>query len=57
MVNWGTIKYIFEIPKYWFQTISNRVFNAYGSNFITVLEGYYGGLEIGIDEEQFNHHV
>ena len=57
MVNWGTIKYIFEIPKQWFQTISNRVFNSYGTNFITVKDGYFGGLEVGVDVDQFNNQV
>ena len=52
-ISWDNIKYLFQIPLEWFRKISNRVFNAYGSNFINVTEGYYGGLEIGIDIPEF----
>ena len=56
-VNWDSIKYIFQIPLKWYKSISDRVFNAYGSNFIVVKEGYYGGTEFGVDEDAFASEV
>lgn len=56
-MNWDSIKYIFQIPISWYKKIHNRVFNAYGSNFIIVREGYYGGTEIGIDSDGFEDEV
>lgn len=56
-LNWDNIKYLFQIPINWFKSISDRVFKAYGSNFIKVKEGYYGGTEIGIDQAAFNEAV
>ncbi len=50
---WDNIKYIFQIPLAWFKKIHDRVFNAYGTNFIVLKEGYYGGTEVGIDEGAF----
>lgn len=52
-MNWDSIKYIFQIPVEWYRKIHNRVFNAYGTNFLTVREGFYGGTEIGIDSDGF----
>lgn len=52
-MNWDSIKYIFQIPLSWYQKIHKRVFNAYGTNFLTVREGYYGGTEVGIDSDGF----
>lgn len=52
-INWDGIKYFFQIPLEWFRKINNRVFNAYGANFITVNEGTYGGMEIGVDADAF----
>ena len=49
--DWEKVKYIFQIPLEWFKSIHRRVFNAYGSNFIVVKEGQYGGMEIGLDTE------
>ena len=52
-INWDSIKYIFQIPLKWYEDIHKRVFNSYGSDFIVVKEGYYGGTEIGIDSDGF----
>lgn len=52
-LNWDGIKFLFQIPLEWFRKIHDRVFKAYGSGFLTVKEGYYGGTEIGIDDEAF----
>ena len=51
------VKYLFQIPLEWFKNIHERIFNAYGTNFITVKQGYYNGLEVGIDEETFSSAV
>ena len=56
-ISWDDIKYIFQIPLEWYKTIHDRVFNAYGSNFIRVSDGYYDGLEIGIDFDEFSDSV
>lgn len=56
-VDWENIQYIFQIPIGWYQDISNKVEHAYGQNFITLREGYDGGLEIGVDEEMFSAYV
>jgi len=48
-MDWEKIQYIFQIPISWYKKIHDRVFNAYGTNFIKVKEGYYGGMEIGLD--------
>ena len=56
-MDWDGIKYIFQIPLGWYRKIDNMVFHAYGSNFLTVREGYYGGLEIGIDNQGFSDAV
>lgn len=37
----------------WFKDIHAKVFGAYGMGFIRVRDGYYGGMEIGIDENEF----
>ena len=52
-MNWDSIKYIFQIPLNWYKKIHKRVFNAYGTNFITVREGFYGGTEVGVDSDGF----
>lgn len=56
-MNWGAIKYIFQIPLEWYKKIHNRVFNSYGTNFLIVREGAYGGTEIGIDSDGFKEEV
>lgn len=53
-MDWTSIKYIFQIPVSWYKKIHDRVFNAYGVNFIRVKEGdWYGGTEVGVDEDAF----
>lgn len=56
-MDWESIKYVFQIPVSWYRKIHNKVFNAYGTNFIQVKEGYYGGMEISLDEEAFNRQL
>ena len=56
-MNWDSIKYIFQIPLSWFKKIHHRVFNAYGSNFLIVRDGQYGGMEIAIDSDGFDSAV
>ena len=56
-MNWDSIKYIFQIPLSWYRKIHNMVFHAYGTNFLMVREGYYGGMEIGIDNQGFSDAV
>ena len=56
-ISWDNIKYIFQIPIEWYRKISNRVFNAYGTNFLTINEGLYGGMELGIDENAFTNMI
>ena len=56
-MNWDSIKYIFQIPLSWFKKIHNMVFKSYGTDFMTVKEGQYGGLQIGINNEQFDSRV
>ena len=54
---WDSIRYIFQIPLQWFKDIHAKVFGAYGAGFIRVRDGYYGGMEIGIDENTFQSQV
>lgn len=57
-MDWSSIKYIFQIPVSWYEKIHDRVFNAYGVNFIRVKDGdWYGGMEIGVDEDAFQQAV
>lgn len=56
-MNWEQIKYIFQIPISWYKKIHERVFNAYGTNFIKIKEGYYGGMEIGLDTEELDKYL
>lgn len=56
-MDWDGIKYIFQIPLNWYRKVDNMIFHAYGSNFLTVREGYYGGLEVGIDNQGFSDAV
>lgn len=55
--DWASVKYIFQVPLEWFKSIHRRVFNAYGSNFIKVKEGYYGGMEIGLDTDELDEYI
>lgn len=52
-MSWDNIKYLFQIPVAWFRKIHDRVYKAYGVNFITVNEGENGGTEFGVDENMF----
>ena len=56
-MDFDSIKYIFQIPLEWYRKIHNRVFNAYGTNFLTVKEGAYGGTEFAIDSDGFAEEV
>ena len=56
-INWDSIRYIFQLPLKWYKDINDRVFNSYGTNFVVVKEGYYGGTEIGIDSDAFAQDV
>ena len=56
--NWDNIKYLFQIPVEWFRVIHNKVFKAYGTNFIEVKEDDSdGGLHIDVNEELFKQMV
>ncbi len=52
-MSWDNIKYLFQIPVAWFRKIHDRVYKAYGVNFLTVNEGENGGTEFGVDENMF----
>lgn len=56
-LNWDSIKYVFQIPLKWYKKIHDKLFKAYGSNFIRIRDGYYGGMEVGIDYEDFSDTV
>ena len=57
MINWENIKYLFQIPLEWFKSISDKVFKAYGNNFIVVKDGDYGAMEIDVDPDAFSNAV
>ena len=52
-MNWDNIKYLFQIPLEWFKAISNKVFRAYGTNFIRVRNGEEGAMNIDVDPDTF----
>lgn len=57
-IDWEQIKFIFQIPKKWFQDIGNKIDHMYGEGFVSVKEnGRNDGIEIGIDHEQFEDEV
>lgn len=56
-MNWDYIKYIFQIPRDWFRYIHRKIHNAYGTLFIRVLDGEYGGMKIDIDKQVFKETV
>ena len=56
-INWENIRYLFQIPFGWFKAISDKVFNAYGTNFIIVKDGDDGGMQIDVDEDMFGQMV
>lgn len=53
MINWDSIKYIFQIPISWYKDIHKKVFGAYGTNFIRVRDGEDGAMQIDVDEDSF----
>ena len=53
-INWDNIKYLFQLPLEWFKSIHNKVFKAYGTNFIVVRDGDNGAMKIDIDENTFS---
>ena len=56
-INWNAIKYIFQIPKEWYSYIHRKIHNAYGTLFIRVMDGEYGGMKIDIDKQLFKEAV
>lgn len=56
-LNWNSIKYIFQIPKEWYSYIHRKIHNAYGTLFIRVMDGEYGGMKIDIDPTLFKEAV
>lgn len=56
-INWDAIKYIFQIPKEWYSYIHKKIHNAYGTLFIRVMDGEYGGMKIDIDKTLFKEAV
>lgn len=56
-INWDAIKYIFQIPKEWYSYIHRKIHNAYGTLFIRVMDGEYGGMKIDIDKQLFKEAV
>ena len=52
-INWDAIKYIFQIPKEWYRYVHRKIHNAYGTLFIRVMDGEYGGMKIDIDKQAF----
>lgn len=53
-MNWDTVRYIFQIPIKWYRTIEDKIFKAYGSDFIVVRDtGDTGGMHIDVDEDVF----
>lgn len=56
-MNWENIKYIFQIPLAWYYKIHNKVFNAYGTNFIVVKDGDDDAMQIDVDEDSFKQAV
>lgn len=56
-INWDSIKYIFQVPKDWYSYIHRKIHNAYGTLFIRVMDGEYGGMKIDIDRGLFKEAV
>jgi hypothetical protein len=52
-MDWDSVQYIFQIPLDWYKGVHNWIENSYGTDFLTVSEGYYGGQRIGIDKDLF----
>ena len=56
-INWDSIRYIFQIPRDWYRYIHRKINNAYGTLFIRVMDGEYGGMKIDIDKQLFKEAV
>ena len=56
-INWESIKYIFQIPRDWYRYIHRKINNAYGTLFIRVMDGEYGGMKIDVDRTLFKEAV
>ena len=56
-INWDSIRYFFQIPREWFRYIHRKIHNAYGTLFIRVMDGEYGGMKIDIDKAMFKEAV
>lgn len=56
-INWDSIRYFFQIPRDWFRYIHRKIHNAYGTLFIRVMDGEYGGMKIDIDKQVFKETV
>lgn len=56
-INWDSIRYFFQIPREWFRYIHRKIHNAYGTLFIRVMDGEYGGMKIDIDKQAFKETV
>lgn len=56
-MNWDGVKYIFQIPLDWYRGVHKWIENSYGTDFLTVTEGAYGGQRIGIDQNAFVAYV
>ena len=56
-INWDSIRYFFQIPREWFRYIHRKIHNAYGTLFIRVMDGEYGGMKIDIDKTLFKEAV
>lgn len=56
-MTWDNIKYLFQIPLSWFKSIHDRVFGAYGTNFIVVKADENGATQIDVDEDSFTQAV
>ena len=52
-INWDSINYFFQIPRDWFRYIHRKIHNAYGTLFIRVVDGEYGGMKIDIERRSF----
>ena len=56
-INWDAIKYIFQILKEWYRYVHRKIHNAYGTLFIRVMDGEYGGMKIDVDKQAFKDTV
>lgn len=57
IMDWENIKFIFQIPLKWYRSIHDRVFKSYGTDFLRVDEGRYGGTRVSIEQDIFKDYV